>query len=239
MSAINITVAMSPREITRSIMRQKAWRLYEESDTIFAQAYCFICMPNDAASLAFADAYEQLSQSKYFRHETKMYAKRTRELVEEYDRRIYNHMKKTGKDLLFMDTCDNYNEHIHKHVFLLRMAMKQKLDRDREPESELVSYLLVALNLMQMAVMQWENFWTTIDNSCGYDLRRDFNGGNFCDIFEAWRKTLVALPLKVDSRTLESKDVQIGIRSLLLKLIDPDILNDAIMKADEKAKLKD
>lgn len=234
MSAINITGAMSPLDITRSIMRQKAWRLYEESDDILAQAYSFICMPNDAASLAFADAYEQLSQSKYFRHETKMYAKRTRELVEAYDRHIYKHMKKTGKELLFMEICDNYNEHIRKHVFLLRMAMRQKLDLDREPESELVSYLLTALNLMQMAVMQWKDFWTSVDNSCGYDLRRDFRGGNFCDIFEAWRKTLIALPLKVNSRTLESKDVQTGIRSLIQKLIDPDILNDAIMKADEK-----
>lgn len=239
MSAINITGAMSPQDITRSIIRQKAWQLYEKSDNIFSQAYCFICIPNDAASLAFTDAYEQLSQSKYFRHETKMYAKRTRKLVEAYDRHIYNHMKKTGKEMFFMEICDNYNEHIRKHVFLLRMAIKQKLDLDREPKSELVSYLLTAFNLIQMAVMQWECFWTTVDNSCGYDLKRNFRGGNFCDIFEAWRKTLIFLPLEVNSRILESKDVQTGICSLLQKLIDPDILKDAIMKADEKIRLKD
>lgn len=236
MSAIKITGAMSPREITRSIIRQKAWKLYEDSDTIFAQAYCFICMPNDAASYAFTDAYEQLSRSKFFRHETKMHAKRTKELVEAYDKRLYFHMKKYGKEYLFMDTCDRYHEHIEKHVFLLRMAIKRVLDRNNEPEAELVSYLLTALNLLQMAVMQWENFWTTVDNSCGYDLRRDFSGGSYARIFEEWKKTLIAFPQKIGSRTLEDVNVKIGIRALILKLIDPDILEDAIMSAEEKLK---
>ena len=235
MSAIKITGAMSPMEITRSIIRQKAWKLYEDSDMIFAQAYCYICMPNDAASLAFADAYEQLAHSRYFRQETKKYANLTKKMIESYDRCIYNHMKKHGKAYMFMDTCDRYSEHIHKHVFLLRMAIKRELDRNREPESELVSYLLTSLNIMQMAVMNWDVYWATVDNSCGYSLKKDFSGGNFCEIFKIWRKTLVALPLEVKSRTLENSDVRIGIKALTTKLIDPDIINDAIMPAEEHA----
>lgn len=222
------STCLSPGHISLSVMKQTAQQLHEESDRIFAQAYMVVCHPNDLAAYSLTDAMERLEQSPFFRQGVKLHAKRAVRAMREYEKRILSHLAEHDRGEYFMDSCDEFFSLLKKHVFIMRMTIKQALDDRHSEHSELASYLLTALNMLQIAVVNYDSFWKDmIGKPGGLDIERFFTPARLQGVLSEWWSAVEALPFTLPRDVLQDENVEKAIRVILIKLSDVHIYNAA------------
>lgn len=222
------STCLSPGAISWSVKKQTALQLHKESDRIFAQAYMVVCHPNDLAAYSLTDAMERLEKSPFFRHGVKLHAKRAMKAMREYETRIFSHLAERDRGDYFMDSCDEFFSLMKKHVFIMRMSIKQSLDKRHTENAELLSFLLTALNMLQIAVVNFDSFWKDmIGKPGGMDLERFFTPARLQGVLSEWWSAMEALPFVLPRDVLQDENVEKAIRVIMVKLSDVHIYNAA------------
>lgn len=156
--------------------------------------HTIVCSANDIADSAVRDALDEIKKAGLYRHQVKKACKDTISRYADFERRNFEDMKGTSTDIdkrqMYMDFLDAVGERLSPHVFKFRMSVKQLLDREGLPGSDLKAYIITADQLLEYAVFLFDKFFDNVPPIPPVDLRKTFIAARLSPSLHAW-KTVV------------------------------------------------
>lgn len=220
----------SQRSFVHNLNIQTAETTAAGADTIFAEAYIRVCLPNDLAIFCLTDAVERLQKAGLVKRGVKRYAKLAQDAMRRYERALDFTLSgrggKTPNSMgYFMDIADKYFERMQVYTLRLRVAIKNFLDIDKEPLSEPKSYALLANAMLHIAVMQFDTFFSVRRTSTGVSLSSDFAEGRLQGVFSAWRTAVEQIDFKSCRDPGKDRNVDLGVQAIISQMNNVDLIN--------------
>lgn len=220
-------LAESQRSFTRKLDQQLANSIIQKVDEAFAEAYILICQPNDLAIFAVTDAVEKLKEAGMWRQGVKHHAGRALSYIHEYEEALEATTKRSGTFQYFLDMSDCFYEEMQPVMFRFRMAIKNWLDRQGEPQSDVKSYVLWARSLLWCVVAQWDTYWERKRKELGGDVdpSRHFRAARLSGVLTAWDKAGDCIHWENPGEMYADPQVDMGMKSILLQINNRERIN--------------
>lgn len=175
------------RYINDALTSQKKSDMFRRLSSLF---HVLIGAANDIANTAMLDTIEVIKQTGRYRHTTKKACKEAVRKYEAFERDNFKDMRDPKKQIdkrrLYMDFLDTVSERLSPHVFKFRMSIKQHLDKQGIPDSELKSHVLCADQLLIYSVNLFDDFFDRCPRVPPIDLRRTFLSARLGGTLHAW-----------------------------------------------------
>lgn len=115
---------------------------------------------NDIAHTYMLDAIYQIKKKGLYRQKVKKACKDAVARYEVFEKLNMQDMQnaETDKRQLYMDFLDDVDQRLKPHVFLFRQGIKRVLDRNFIKDSEFKSYIILAHELINYAVVLFDKF---------------------------------------------------------------------------------
>lgn len=175
------------RYINDALTSQKKSDMFRRLSSLF---HVLIGAANDIANTAMLDAIADIKLTGYYRQTVKKSCKEAIRRYGVFETANYNDMRGTVSEIdkrrLYMDFLDTVSERLSPHVFKFRMSIKQHLDKQGIPDSELKSHVLCADQLLIYSVNLFDDFFDRCPRVPPIDLRRTFLSARLDGTLHAW-----------------------------------------------------
>lgn len=175
------------RYINDALTSEKKSEMFRHLSSLF---HVLIGAANDIANTAMLDAIADIKLTGYYRQTVKKSCKDAVRKYEAFERDNFKDMKDPKKQIdkrrLYMDFLDTVSERLSPHVFKFRMSIKQHLDKQGIPDSELKSHVLCADQLLIYSVNLFDDFFDRCPRVPPIDLRRTFLSARLDGTLHAW-----------------------------------------------------
>lgn len=196
-------------------------------DRAFSEAYVMVCCMNDIADNAMEDAIAQLRKSKHYKQDVKYWTRMAREAYNEYERALRLKLQSHGAWNFWMDFADEFYERVKIHVLKLRIAIKQNLDNNRVPESELLSYVQAADIIIQWTIANFDGYFQGKQETTGINLAPQFAPARLKGVAKWWGEITAVLMKKVWFDFLHDERCVNALQCMINQLLLVDNLNKA------------
>lgn len=143
-----------------AVSSQRAMEVFERLNSL---VNLVIGAANTVAGKTMFDAIERVRKTPYYRFGLKRHLREAERAYYAYEKL---HIQNFGdRTQLFYDYLDTVEEDIQPHVDILRFSIKSLLDKYRQTETELKSYVETARNLLAYAVHLYDVQIKTADEA--------------------------------------------------------------------------
>lgn len=136
---------------------EKQRETYNHVSSLF---HTIVGAANDIAHTYMLDAIDQIKKKGLYRQKVKKACKDAVARYEVFEKLNMQDMQnaETDKRQLYMDFLDDVDQRLKPHVFLFRQGIKRVLDRNFIKDSEFKSYIILAHELINYAVVLFDKF---------------------------------------------------------------------------------
>lgn len=188
--AISITTRQTPQSIHAALNRQTEAKI----DRACAEAYARLCTQNELSFLVMTDAVEQLKERGWYRQRVKHNATKAWGVVKDYQRKLHATLDRNGSYQYYMDLADFYCDEMRPHVDNLRYAIKAWLDKRREEDTQVKSYVLTAEAMLQYNILLFDTYFKAQETKTGVDIAKWFLAARMDKVKGYWSEMCDALP---------------------------------------------
>lgn len=170
MSGIDFTKS-SQADFVRKMM-QKSADIKEDNYTRFSQRYnLFIFFANDEAGLTLFDAMSKLKRSPLYKQKVKYLANKAQATYNRYEKGLCARYDNKEYLNVTYSLYDKYQDYISPHIGKLRLSILSVLTRLEVPEREMLSYVLTASCMLDIATETVKIKDVIIKKLCGANIR--------------------------------------------------------------------
>lgn len=188
---------------------------------------------NTMAGKSMFDAIERIKATPLYRHKVKFELNTAARLYYKYE---HMHMQNFGDRLqLFYDYLDQVEEDIQKHVNILRMSIKNVLDKYGQTGTELKSYVETARTLLDYACHLYDIQIDVANKEVsGIDFDKWMNPARLTGVFRhfsAVSDMICRTEGDVDINLNADKNITLAFEIIEKKLTSEDFLNKVAFEA--------
>ena len=142
---------------------------------------------NDIAHTYMLDAIYQIKKKGLYRQKVK---KACKDAVARYEvfEKLNMQNAETDKRQLYMDFLDDVDQRLKPHVFLFRQGIKRVLDRNFIKDSEFKSYIILAHELINYAVVLFDKFIANCPSCPPVNFGLTFKPARLHPVRQAWEQ---------------------------------------------------
>mgnify|MGYP000874695269 FL=1 len=150
---------------------------------------------NDIAHTYMLDAIDQIKKKGLYRQKVKKACKDAVARYEVFEKLNMQDMQnaETDKRQLYMDFLDDVDQRLKPHVFLFRQGIKRVLDRNFIKDSEFKSYIILAHELINYAVVLFDKFIANCPSCPPVNFGLTFKPARLHPVRQAWEQVEEAL----------------------------------------------
>lgn len=170
MSGIDL-MKSSQADFVRKMMKKSA-DIKEENYTRFCQRYnLFIFFANDEAGLTLFDAMSKLKRSPLYKQKVKFLANKAQAAYDKYEKNFRSMFDNKEYLNVSYSLYDKYQDYISPHIGKLRLSILSVLTRLEVPEREMLSYVLTASCMLDIATETVKIKDMMIKKLCGSNVK--------------------------------------------------------------------
>ena len=145
---------------------------------------------NDIAHTYMLDAIYQIKKKGLYRQKVKKACKDAVARYEVFEKLNMQDMQnaETDKRQLYMDFLDDVDQRLKPHVFLFRQGIKRVLDRNFIKDSEFKSYIILAHELINYAVVLFDKFIANCPSCPPANFGLTFKPARLHPVRQAWEQ---------------------------------------------------
>ena len=145
---------------------------------------------NDIAHTYMLDAIDQIKKKGLYRQKVKKACKDAVARYEVFEKLNMQDMQnaETDKRQLYMDFLDDVDQRLKPHVFLFRQGIKRVLDRNFIKDSEFKSYIILAHELINYAVVLFDKFIANCPSCPPVNFGLTFKPARLHPVRQAWEQ---------------------------------------------------
>lgn len=145
---------------------------------------------NDIAHTYMLDAIYQIKKKGLYRQKVKKACKDAVARYEVFEKLNMQDMQnaETDKRQLYMDFLDDVDQRLKPHVFLFRQGIKRVLDRNFIKDSEFKSYIILAHELINYAVVLFDKFIANCPSCPPVNFGLTFKPARLHPVRQAWEQ---------------------------------------------------
>lgn len=145
---------------------------------------------NDIAHTYMRDAIEKIKEAGLYKQRVKKACKDAMSRYEVFEKLNMQDMQnaETDKRQLYMDFLDDVDQRLKPHVFLFRQGIKRVLDRNFIKDSEFKSYIILAHELINYAVVLFDKFIANCPSCPPVNFGLTFKPARLHPVRQAWEQ---------------------------------------------------
>ena len=145
---------------------------------------------NDIAHTYMLDAIYQIKKKGLYRQKVKKACKDAVARYEVFEKLNMQDMQnaETDKRQLYMDFLDDVDQRLKPHVFLFRQGIKRVLDRNFIKDSEFKSYIILAYEFINYAVVLFDKFIANCPSCPPVNFGLTFKPARLHPVRQAWEQ---------------------------------------------------
>ena len=145
---------------------------------------------NDIAHTYMLDAIYQIKKKGLYRQKVKKACKDAVARYEVFEKLNMQDMQnaETDKRQLYMDFLDDVDQRLKPHIFLFRQGIKRVLDRNFIKDSEFKSYIILAHELINYAVVLFDKFIANCPSCPPVNFGMTFKPARLHPVRQAWEQ---------------------------------------------------
>lgn len=197
-------------------------------------ASCY--MLDEIAMFVFADAHEQLLNSKHYKHYIKYLAKECKVSMDVSESNLYRILDK----VFFEAYADKGNELYQKHIFIMRQSIKREIDKFGIVDSDLLSYVEVSRLMIDYSCKFFDKLMTELEKKYKIDYTSCFKAfrmsralDNIEKLSVSINRLLVPDSCKID---LNTEECIMAFNIIDKQINDKDNLIACILEAEDAVK---
>lgn len=145
---------------------------------------------NDVTHTYMLDAIEKIKEAGLYRQRIKKACKDAMSRYEVFEKLNMQDMQnaETDKRQLYMDFLDDVDQRLKPHVFLFRQGIKRVLDKNFIKDSEFKSYIILAHELINYAVVLFDKFIANCPSCPPVNFGLTFKPARLHPVRQAWEQ---------------------------------------------------
>ena len=145
---------------------------------------------NDVAHTYMLDAIEKIKEAGLYRQRIKKACKDAISRYEVFEKLNMQDMQNAeiDKRQLYMDFLDDVDQRLKPHIFLFRQGIKRVLDRNFIKDSEFKSYIILAHELINYAVVLFDKFIANCPSWPPVNFGLTFKPARLHPVRQAWEQ---------------------------------------------------
>lgn len=180
------------RKVTKELVdfmriTEKQRETYNHVSSLF---HTIVGGANDIAHTYMLDAIDQIKKKGLYRQKVKKACKDAVARYEVFEKLNMQDMRnaETDKRQLYMDFLDDVDQRLKPHVFLFRQGIKRVLDRNFIKDSEFKSYIILAHELINYAVVLFDKFIANCPSCPPVNFGLTFKPARLHPVRQAWEQ---------------------------------------------------
>nr|DAT76486.1 MAG TPA: hypothetical protein [Caudoviricetes sp.] len=181
----NHKVTKEPVDFMRITEKQR--ETYNHVSSLF---HTIVGAANDIAHTYMLDAIDQIKKKGLYRQKVKKACKDAVARYEVFEKLNMQDMQnaETDKRQLYMDFLDDVDQRLKPHIFLFRQGIKRVLDRNFIKDSEFKSYIILAHELINYAVVLFDKFIANCPSCPPVNFGLTFKPARLHPVRQAWEQ---------------------------------------------------
>lgn len=166
---------------------EKQRETYNHVSSLF---HTIVGAANDIAHAYMLDAIEEIKRKGLYRQKVKKACKDAVARYEVFEKLNMQDMQnaETDKRQLYMDFLDDVDQRLKPHIFLFRQGIKRVLDRNFIKDSEFKSYIILAHELINYAVVLFDKFIANCPSCPPVNFGLTFKPARLHPVRQAWEQ---------------------------------------------------
>lgn len=225
MSGIDL-MKSSQVDFVRKMMKKKSADTKEDNYTRFCQRYnLFIFFANDEAGLTLFDATSKLKRSPLYKQKVKYLSNKAQAAYDRYEKNFRSMFDNKEYLKVSYSLYDKYQDYISPHIGKLRLSILSVLTRLEVPEREMLSYVLTASCMLDIATETVKVKDMMIKKLCGPNIRWNMSVFSVEGVCRIWHEVLdLLVPQKVQKEVFNDSNGRLAYTVIVNKANDFDTI---------------
>lgn len=230
---MNINTRPTKESLYVGIVRAEAKVSEGVIDKMAQHFWPVIGTANQVAFMAIDDAVERMQRAGMYRQKEKWHAKKAVEEFEKYERAAFVHFQGDDRYHLWQDLIGRAAEKLSPDVMRLYFAIKNVIDKDKVPHSDVLAQIQLGVALVTFSTMMFDMMLNEFQRETVADLRPWFIGGRLTGVESNWKAVgeLTGRKVMADVNLRDDAVCRQGVQVLMNRYADADFINDACGEA--------